>query len=184
MIPLNSPRWNELRAYEGLASEVPELLKRFVDSPNEESFYNLAEKLTGDGDMAPSEAFVAAFPYVCAALDRLPREDREPIIGTLAWASALACVEVWSDELSSDFKASLAMLGKSAIAALEDGPRQDCKNYLLAAYAVACDEPIAALALIEMDDALHCPKCGYYIDCAHCGSTLSTRFIVSHGRDG
>jgi hypothetical protein len=133
--------------------------------------------------MVPSEAFYAALPHIISALDRLPKSDRDPILSTLGWAAALSCFETCPEDLSSSYNSSVAKLGRCAVAALSDNARPECKNYLLAAYAVACGEPAAAMTLIRLDDALNCPKCGHYVNCPHCGSTLSTRFIFSHRQE-
>src|ERR1700730_4351604 len=88
MLDLNSARWKKLRAYSGNASSVPKQIRAFQNAPSEQTFDNLVETLTGNGDIWPSEAFYAALPYITATLEHLSPQQRVENLCHLGWAIA------------------------------------------------------------------------------------------------
>jgi hypothetical protein len=71
MLPLDSPRWSELKHAYGFASDVPGLLSQLVAFPAEatyqdEPWFTLWSSLYHQGDIYP--ASFAAVPHIVAAL--------------------------------------------------------------------------------------------------------------------
>ena len=183
-IPLDlaSTRWSELDAYIGNASDLPALLCRFAERPDSETFEELRVRLTGDGDIAIRSAFFAALPHVVGFLGRLQPGSREEVLSHLGWAAALAAFETPPDDLGAAYQIALAQMGDLAADALRRGANPKFRRYLLAALAAARQEPVAALALVHLDDSLCCPRCGVLLNCPACNMPLDGVSVFGGGR--
>jgi hypothetical protein len=168
-LDLNSSRWSELEAYSGNASDVPALLRRFAERLDSEAFDDLVARLTGDGDIKATTAFYAALPHIVGVLSRVQPGLREEILCHLGWAAALAAFESPPADLRAAYQVGLVQMGDIAAEALHTG--KFCR-YLLAAVAAARQDPVAALALVHLDDALCCPRCGILLNCPSCNLPL------------
>jgi hypothetical protein len=123
----------------------------------------------GAGDIAVSDAFYAALPHIVGTLDRVRRALREEILGQLGWTVALASRKTPPKQLSDAYEQALLRLRDLAQDALRTSAASEFRRYLLAAIAAASGDPLAALALVHLDDSLCCPKCGQLISCPSCG---------------
>jgi hypothetical protein len=178
---LNSNRWSELEAYSGNASDVPALLRRFAERPDLEVFDDLRARLTGDGDIAATSAFYAALPHIVGILGRVQPRSREEILSQLGWAAALAAFKVPPADIRAAYQIALAQMGDMAAEALHRGANPEFRRYLLAAVAVASREPVAALALVHLDDSLCCPRCGIMLNCPSCNLPLDGVTVFGRG---
>jgi hypothetical protein len=180
-LDLTSTRWAELDAYSGNASDVPDLLRRFAERPDAQAFYDLRVRLTGDGDIAVSNAFYAALPHIVGVLGRVQPRPREEILSHLGWAAALAASKVPSADIQAAYRVALLQMREMAADALFRGDNPEFRHYLLATIAVACGDPVAALALVHLDDCLCCPRCGNIIDCPSCNLPLDGVTLFGRG---
>jgi hypothetical protein len=141
-------------------------------TPNAETFEELRVCLTGDGDIKATSAFYAALPHIVEVLRRSKPRLREEALCHLGWAAALAAFESPPAGIRAAYKVGLAQMGSMAAEALHAGAKPVFRRYLLAAFAVAHQEPIAALALVHLDDALCCPRRGILLNCPSCNLPL------------
>jgi hypothetical protein len=177
MIPLNSPRWNDIQAYAGPASLVPPQIMEFQKRPDSNSFDVLWDTITGEGDIRVTPAFFASFPYIVAVLESLDPVARVEFCGHLGWAVALTGLpgslgpppDV-ADPYATALNVFRSLLPETMLAA----PDEVHLRYLLAAMAASSNDYRVALGLIHADTTLTCPACQKFVRCAACGASLET----------
>ena len=174
-LDLGSSRWSQLAAYAGTAEDLPALLRQFRQNPDLKAFDKLRIRLTGDGDIRESEAFYAALPHIVGVLSKIQQQPREEMIGQLAWAAAVAAGAEPPRGLREAYSVALEQLAELAVETLRHSKERQFRTYLLAAIAVGVGEPNAALAIVNLDASLCCPRCGHLIDCPSCGLPLLGR---------
>src|SRR5260370_12075611 len=90
LLPLAPPRWNEIQAYAGPASLVPQQIMEFQKQPDSNSFDQLWDTITGEGDISVTPAFFPSIPHIVALLVGLGPVVRVQFFCHLGSAVALA----------------------------------------------------------------------------------------------
>jgi hypothetical protein len=177
MIPLDSPRWNDIQAYAGAASLVPQQIMEFQKRPDSNSFDRLWDTITGEGDIRITPAFLASFPHIVAVLMGLDPVVRVEFCCHLGWAVALTGLRGAPSppvDVADSFAAALKEFRKLLPDTMLAASDQTQLRYLLAAMAASSHDYRIALGLIHADDALACPMCREFLRCRACGASLET----------
>jgi hypothetical protein len=171
-LSLASDRWTTLQASCGNASGIPQLLRRFAHQPDLDAFESLRSRLTGDGDIVATTAFYAALPHIIEGVRGADQTTREQVLSHIGWGAALAAAKEPPGDLKLDYERALVemqQLSSATLVSCEDG---NIRRFLLAAIAAGIRDPEAALALIHLNDAILCPRCGEVASCRSCGLPL------------
>jgi len=160
-LPLDDPRWNELKIRNGSATGVPDILRRLLNDPlNDEVFADLWPELCSE-DTAWSAAY-AAIPYVNDIAAKRPTENRTEHLWTVGYV--VMCTEDEGQiprdlvaEYHEALPVTLAMLAESIV----HKHGRDDTRYLLAACA-------ALQGHVKLGELLANLDCG----CPHCEEEL------------
>jgi len=153
-LPLDDPRWSELRHRQGSAADVPARLRQLLDHPEDRAaFSDLWPYLCSEG--TTHSAPFAAVPYIVEVCEKLPAGTRFEHLVFLGLVSMHAGPHSeGEDEVALAYADTrpriLAMLGE------EIAFEHDAANtrYLLAAIAALKGYPKMATSIEWLDDSL------------------------------
>lgn len=167
MPPLSpeSDRWAELSHAYGPASDIPELLRRLIESPDDGVWSDLCGSVVHQGDV--SEAAYAVLPHVVAAAQATPAKAR---IMHLAFATTVIAGRIrrpCPSDLQSEFDAAVNVVSDIALSTLSNATLQDPElPYVLSAIAASSKLPVLARILEQFADGeftFECPACGAWL---------------------
>ncbi|HEX4826502.1 MAG TPA: hypothetical protein VFV19_19560 [Candidatus Polarisedimenticolaceae bacterium] len=165
MIPLDSPRWNELRHAYGNAADIPGLLEQLPSAPvsddsNAEPWYSLWSALCHQDDVYT--ASYAAVPHIVAAVSARPVEDRPTFLFFVAYVELCRHrpkAPAIPDDIESDYRAALQRAEALAVDALRLPSTETELRYLVGSIAALKGHPLLAHAIIDLEPEMVCPKC-------------------------
>lgn len=163
MLPLDSPRWGELRQAYGSAEDVPRLLAhldRVSDVERRELWFGLWSTLCHQGDVYT--ASYAAVPHLVAFAETQSAAERAR---ALHLAAAIEVgrlspgADALPDDLAAPYAAALARVPGAIAACVAEPWDADTAQALAGALAVAKGHPRLGNATLSLEPLVTCPVC-------------------------
>ena len=143
--------WHRLRAHLSGAEGVPDLLAEFQRTKSVADYDRLNDLICGDGCLVPSEAAVAALPFIVETIAASPDISSE-VLASAAWLGALITAYHWKgDEIEQQARVwrSAETMASFARLRLKRELRNSDRDYLRAAIAFGERKPEIALDIID-----------------------------------
>ncbi len=165
MLPLDSPRWSELRHAYGQASDAPEMIRRVIREPSDEAWDALFGCLLHQGDVYT--ATYAAVPHLLEAATHRPHGEQVRHWSFIAGVAVRQVPDGLDPDVHDAYQKALEA-GRPALLRVLEAHRFSTIHtlYLLGAAAALHDNRRLAWALEGLADEvfdLQCPSCGVWI---------------------
>ncbi len=161
MLPLDSPRWNELKQAYGTAEDIPDLIQTLADEPGPDDWNELWGCLCHQ--MSVYSATYAAFPHLLEIARNRPAGERFDLILFLGTVAAHRDDAALLPEFREDYGRALPEAAEMCLAELMAGPDdQGNAVYLILALAGLCGCTGVARSIDGFVDAeflIECPGC-------------------------
>ena len=154
MLPLNSPRWHELRHAYGSAADVPDWMHQLQSLPdsagNAEPWFGIWSALAHQGDVF--DASYAAVPHVVEAMSKCPEAACFDFFMFPAWVEVcrVSSGPAIPEDLRDAYVAALARIPELVAVAARHSMTNEKLTCALAAIAAAKGQTEIAEVILEL----------------------------------
>jgi hypothetical protein len=158
MLPLNSPRWQELKIRSGAASTVPTEIGHLLEHPDDaERLADLSSELCSE-DTAWSAAYAAA-PYLLEIARKQSLEARGYALVSIGFVVLCSADTVVPDDLMPAYQAAISGTLPLLLETMHlPAPLEDLRYQFLAVAALKGHLALAELMNV-LDADIACPEC-------------------------